>query len=69
MKQWRQFTKWIPDDDSLVIGDIRIPSSVIESWQRWLEERGHKTEIRTLNGRRAMYIFDHLENGDSDNER
>lgn len=60
MNEWRQFTKWIPNDDGLVIGDILIPSSVIESWQKWLKERGYKTEIRVFEGKRALYIFDQL---------
>jgi len=53
---WIRFTRWIPDDDSLYIGGVRIPSSVIESWQEWFEKKRILMRIERRNGRRSLSI-------------
>lgn len=62
MKGWRQFTKWLTDRQ--VICGVTIPGSVIESWKEWFEKEEFKTEIRILEGRRALFVFDAVR-GDS----
>ena len=62
---WRQFTKWIPND-GLIIAKTKIPQSVIESWQVWLNGRGYQTKIETKNEKRALFVFDDLEDSMKD---
>jgi hypothetical protein len=52
---WIEFTNLIPDDNSLVIQGVSIPSSVIESWQRWFEKQNIPTRIEYKNGGRILY--------------
>ncbi len=52
---WVQFTRQIPDDDSLVVAEVRIPSSVIESWQKWFEKNGIPVKIDHKEGGRVLY--------------
>lgn len=64
---WVGFTRWIPDDDSLYVAGIRIPSSVIESWQKWFEREGILTRVERKNGGRVLFINNEIgenQNGD-----
>ena len=52
---WIEFTRWIPDDNSLVVAGVHIPSFVIENWQRWFEKDGIPTKIERRSGGRALF--------------
>ena len=55
MGKWVEFSRWIPDDDSLVVAGVRIPSPVIESWQKWFEQGGIMTKIERKDGGRVLF--------------
>ena len=52
---WIRFTKPIPEYRSTFINSVRVPSSVIESWQKWFESKGIQTRIECKNGIRILY--------------
>ncbi len=52
---WFQFTRWVPDDETLIVAGVQIPSSIIESWQRWFEIKGIRTRIEHKGGGRVLY--------------
>ncbi len=52
---WIEFTRWVPNDNGLVVAGVRIPSSVIESWQEWFEKNGIATKIEQKGGGRVLY--------------
>jgi len=52
---WIRFTKPIPEYGSHIINGVRIPSSVIESWQKWFESKGIQTRIECKNRSRVLY--------------
>jgi len=52
---WVKFTKPIPEDRRSIIDGVRIPPRVIESWQKWLEDRGIRTRVERISRRWVLY--------------
>ncbi len=67
MGKWVEFSRWIPNDDSLVVAGVRIPSSVIESWQDWFEQSGIPTRIEQKAGGRVLCRWIEDESEDASN--
>ena len=55
MGNWVEFSRWIPDDGNLVVAGVRIPSTVVESWQEWFQKNGIATRIVRKEGGRVLY--------------
>ena len=52
---WIEFTRFIPDDDSLVVAGVHVPSAVIESWKQGFEGAGIETQVEHRDGGRILY--------------
>jgi hypothetical protein len=52
---WVKFTKPIPRDRRSFIDGVWIPPTVIESWQKWFEDRGVRTRVELINRRWILY--------------